>query len=88
MKTYKLDINQSELVELPVLWHQALLSFVQIYKRDVSSEQREALLELIKVQVHHQITPEIRRNLQNVESRNAESEANIPDYAREDEMEH
>ena len=88
MRTYKIGVASSERVELPVLWHQALLSFVQIYKRDISSEQREALLELLKVQVHHQITPEIRRHLQNAESRNEESEANVPEYAREDEMEH
>lgn len=35
--------------ELPVLWHQCLLSFVEQYKSDISSEQREALLELMKV---------------------------------------
>lgn len=34
--------------ELPTLWHHALLAFVQRYKNDVSSEQREALLHLIK----------------------------------------
>lgn len=35
--------------ELPVLWHQCLLSFVELYKSDISTEQREALLELLKV---------------------------------------
>lgn len=34
--------------ELPTLWHHALLAFVQRYKNDVSGEQREALLHLIK----------------------------------------
>lgn len=34
--------------ELPTLWHHALLMFVQRYKNDISSEQREALLHLIK----------------------------------------
>uniref|UniRef100_A0A915EEJ2 Bystin n=1 Tax=Ditylenchus dipsaci TaxID=166011 RepID=A0A915EEJ2_9BILA len=72
---------------LPVLWHQTMLSFVQHYKRDISSEQREALLDLIKVHSHHQITPDIRRHLQLAESRNEESEANVPEYAREDDME-
>lgn len=33
---------------LPVLWHQALLSFVQRYKADLASEQRDQILELIK----------------------------------------
>ncbi|KAI1724190.1 bystin domain-containing protein [Ditylenchus destructor] len=45
----------------------------------MSSEQREALLDLIKAHNHYQITPEIRRHLQLTESRNEESEANIPD---------
>lgn len=35
--------------ELPVLWHQCLLSFVEQYKSDISSEQRDSLLELLKV---------------------------------------
>ncbi|KRX98029.1 Sodium-dependent acetylcholine transporter, partial [Trichinella pseudospiralis] len=35
---------------LPVLWHETLLCFVQNYKSDLSSEQREALLDLIKNQ--------------------------------------
>lgn len=55
--------------ELPVLWHQALLTFVQRYKADISSEQRDALLELLKKQIHHSITSEIRRELQNAKCR-------------------
>ncbi|XP_003377618.1 sodium-dependent acetylcholine transporter [Trichinella spiralis] len=35
---------------LPVLWHETLLCFVQNYKSDLSSEQREALLDLIRNQ--------------------------------------
>jgi len=73
--------------QLPVLWHQALLAFAQRYKTDISSEQREALLELLKIHVHYQITPEIRRELQNATSRNEESEANIPESYYEDGME-
>ncbi|XP_027195078.1 bystin [Dermatophagoides pteronyssinus] len=48
---------------LPVLWHQCLLAFVQNYKNDLSSEQKESLLELLRIQTHHSITPEIRREL-------------------------
>merc|ERR1719209_1234221 len=44
---------RSEKRELPVLWHQALLTFAQRYKQDVSSEQKEALLEIIKIHHHH-----------------------------------
>ena len=49
--------------ELPVLWHQALLTFVQRYKGDISSEQKEGLFELMRAHVHESITPEIRREL-------------------------
>lgn len=48
---------------LPVLWHQCLLAFVQIYKNDLSNEQKESILELLRIQSHHQITPEVRREL-------------------------
>lgn len=44
---------------LPVLWHQALLTFVQRYKSDISSEQRDALLHLLKKQSHPSITAEV-----------------------------
>ena len=55
--------------ELPVLWHQSLLTFAQRYKNDLSVEQRDALLDLLRVQSHHSITPEIRRELQHAECR-------------------
>lgn len=58
--------------ELPVLWHQAFLTFVQRYKADISTEQRDLLLELIKKQNHQTITPEIRRELQHAKCRDAE----------------
>ena len=53
---------------LPVLWHQCLLAFVQNLKNDLSNEQKESLFELLRVQSHHQISPEIRREL--IRSRN------------------
>ncbi|KAF5295048.1 hypothetical protein FQR65_LT10601 [Abscondita terminalis] len=58
--------------ELPVLWHQAFLTFVQRYKADISSEQRDALLNLLKKQSHPSITPEIRRELQHAKCRDVE----------------
>ncbi|CAF1006306.1 unnamed protein product [Brachionus calyciflorus] len=58
--------------DLPVLWHQSLLTFVQRYKSDISSEQKEALLELIKKHTHHEITNEIRRELTNSKCRDLE----------------
>ncbi|XP_077519508.1 bystin [Amblyomma americanum] len=58
--------------ELPVLWHQCLLSFCQRYKGDISSEQKEALLVLLRAQPHHSITPEIRWELQHATCRDVE----------------
>lgn len=57
---------------MPVLWHQALLTFTQRYKSDISSEQKEALLGLLKKQSHHSITSEIRRELQHAKCRDLE----------------
>jgi essential nuclear protein 1 len=58
--------------ELPVLWHQALLTFAQRYKSDISAEQRDALLDLIKKHEHYMISPEIRRELMHAISRDVE----------------
>nr|KAJ3420315.1 hypothetical protein HK105_005817 [Polyrhizophydium stewartii] len=55
--------------ELPVLWHQALLTFAQRYKEDLTADQKEALLDLLRHKSHEGITPEIRRELQNSVSR-------------------
>jgi len=63
---------RSEKRELPVLWHQSLLTFCQRYKQDVSSEQKEALLELCKIHSHHKITPEVRRELTHSKARDEE----------------
>lgn len=59
--------------ELPVLWHQAFLTFVQRYKADISSEQRDALLHLLKKQSHPTISLEIRRELQGAKCRDVEA---------------
>ena len=58
--------------ELPILWHQCLLIFIQNYKQDISSEQKDALLELLRVKSHYQITPEIRKELLNSRTRDEE----------------
>jgi len=49
--------------ELPVLWHQALLVFVQRYKNDINISGKEQLRDLMKVHYHPKITVEIRREL-------------------------
>ncbi|XP_046392515.1 bystin [Ischnura elegans] len=70
--------------ELPVLWHQALLTFVQRYKGDVSSEQKEALLGLLRAQNHPKITPEVRRELQSAKCR--DEETTEPEHQQDDQM--
>lgn len=54
---------QTDRRSLPVLWHQSLLTFAQRYKDSISSEQRDALMALLRVQRHPQITDEVRREL-------------------------
>lgn len=49
--------------KLPVIWHQSLLAFAQVYKGDVTEDQREALLDLLLTHGHSGIGPEVRREL-------------------------
>ena len=49
--------------ELPVLWHQALLVFVQRYKDHIGASGRGKLRDLMKVHYHPKITVEVRREL-------------------------
>jgi len=58
--------------QLPVLWHQSLLVFVSIYAADISEEQKEALLDLLKHQAHAQIGEECRRQLMRTAPRDEE----------------
>ncbi|KAG2525783.1 hypothetical protein JM16_004228 [Phytophthora kernoviae] len=55
----------SDTRKLPVLWHQSLLVFAQRYKNDIPKQYKEAMKALMKQHFHHQITPEIRRELFN-----------------------
>ncbi|KAE9307030.1 Bystin [Phytophthora fragariae] len=55
----------SDTRKLPVLWHQSLLVFAQRYKNDIPKQYKEAMKALFKQHFHHQITPEIRRELFN-----------------------
>ncbi|XP_026726071.1 bystin [Trichoplusia ni] len=68
---------QSDHRNLPVLWHQSLLTFVQRYKADISTEQRDALLELLRKQSHPTVTPEIRRELQAAKCRDVENNESV-----------
>ncbi|KDR83487.1 hypothetical protein GALMADRAFT_219315 [Galerina marginata CBS 339.88] len=51
--------------KLPVLWHQSLLVFTQRYASDLTPDQKDALLDVIRATPHPQISPEIRRELVN-----------------------
>ncbi|KAF9429544.1 snoRNA-binding rRNA-processing protein [Entomortierella beljakovae] len=50
---------------MPVLWHQSLLIFAQRYKSDITPDQKQALVELLRFKTHEGISPEIRRELIN-----------------------
>lgn len=59
-------------VEFNVQWHQTLLKFCQLYTRDISSEQRDALMDLVRHHTHPHITSEIRKILLKTPSRDIE----------------
>ncbi|CDR88500.1 related to ENP1-required for pre-rRNA processing and 40S ribosomal subunit synthesis [Sporisorium scitamineum] len=48
---------------MPVLWHQSMLVFAQRYKQDLTPDHKSALLDLLRVQKHEGISPEVRREL-------------------------
>ena len=48
---------------IQVIWHQALLAFAQRYKFEFDDAQRDRLKQLVKIQQHHQITVEVKREL-------------------------
>lgn len=60
--------------DMPVLWHQSLLVFCQRYKQDMTREQKDSLLDLVKIQFHHDITPEVRRELSSGGERDGDQE--------------
>ena len=55
--------QQSEEIELPVVWHKAFLAFAQRYKNDITDDQRDFLLETVRQRFHPGMGPEIRREL-------------------------
>ncbi|KAJ7638450.1 Bystin-domain-containing protein [Roridomyces roridus] len=62
--TYKARTRADSAV-LPVLWHQSLLVFAQRYASDLTPDQKDALLDVVRATPHAQIGPEIRRELVN-----------------------
>mmetsp|Transcript_40787 Transcript_40787/g.89166 ORF Transcript_40787/g.89166 Transcript_40787/m.89166 type:complete len:434 (-) Transcript_40787:48-1349(-) len=49
--------------ELPVVWHRALLIFVQRYKYEFNDDQKRRIKELLRVHFHESIGHEVRREL-------------------------
>ena len=49
--------------QLPVLWHQSVLTFAQRYKGDLTDKDREELKLVLRRQEHGEITAEIRREI-------------------------
>jgi essential nuclear protein 1 len=48
---------------LPLVWHRALLIFVQRYKFELGEEHRRRLKELLRVHFHDAMGPEVRREM-------------------------
>jgi len=63
--------TRGDSAKLPVLWHQSLLVFVQRYSSDLTPDQKDALLDVIRATPHPQISAEIRRELVNSVERGA-----------------
>lgn len=62
-----IDMSQQRKLQqappLPLVWHKALLAFAQRYKNDITDDQRDFLMEVIRQRGHREIGPEIRREL-------------------------
>ncbi|KAF7313489.1 hypothetical protein HMN09_00504800 [Mycena chlorophos] len=71
--TYKAK-TRGDAEKLPVLWHQSLLVFAQRYASDLTPDQKDALLDVVRATPHAQIGPEIRRELVNSVVRGAPRE--------------
>ncbi len=59
----KNNITINNETNLPVLWHQTLLVFVQFYKFELSEEEKEKIRNLIGKKNHRLITEDIYREL-------------------------
>nr|XP_043620905.1 bystin [Erigeron canadensis] len=55
--------------DMPVIWHQSLLAFMQRYKHELTKEQKDDINYLVKKQRHKMVTPEILRELNNSRNR-------------------
>ncbi|XP_076886322.1 bystin-like [Bidens hawaiensis] len=55
--------------DMPVIWHQSLLAFMQRYKHELTTEQKDDINYLVKKQRHKMVTPEILRELNHSRNR-------------------
>lgn len=75
-----------EAPKLPLVWHKAFLAFAQRYKNDITDDQRDFLMEVIRQRGHKDIGPEIRRELlagkrrEEKQQRNAAEDDDIMSY--------
>ncbi|KAJ6794792.1 bystin [Iris pallida] len=63
--------------DMPVIWHQSLLAFVQRYKNELTKADKDNLDRLLQRQKHHLVTPEIRRELKNSHNRGEKAADNM-----------
>jgi essential nuclear protein 1 len=54
---------KNETKQVPVVWHQSLLTFVQRYKTQIRAEDKTRLRKLVDYQHHYLMGPEIKREL-------------------------
>ncbi|XP_002963678.2 bystin [Selaginella moellendorffii] len=60
--------------QLPVIWHQCLLTFVQRYKNSLTEADKGSLKRLMRHQKHYLVTPEVQRELQHSLNRGQKEE--------------
>ncbi|KAI0052588.1 Bystin-domain-containing protein [Auriscalpium vulgare] len=66
---------------LPVLWHQSLLVFVQRYAEHLTPDQKDALLDVVRVHPHPQISAEVRREIVNSVARGEQAAPDAMDLS-------
>ncbi|KAK1439707.1 hypothetical protein QVD17_05527 [Tagetes erecta] len=73
--------------DMPVIWHQSLLAFMQRYKHELTKDQKDDISYLVKKQRHRMVTPEILRELNNSRLRGEKEDDlmfDIPDVPMEE----
>ncbi|GLI60347.1 hypothetical protein VaNZ11_002468 [Volvox africanus] len=61
--------------QMPVVWHQTLLCFVQRYKHEIRAADLQALRRLCNKQHHYKVSPEVIRELDHAMGRGATAAA-------------